>query len=267
MRIIHFHTRSLNPVTNLQNTMPLFFHHYHKKSADHTAGRSISPFPPPESWPKEWKTIYYKSYKGVPVLPLSHMSLPSANFFSLVDERRSVRGKHNKGIATADLSVMLKYSCGLQDAPPPSEVKLRAQPSGGGRFPIEVYVVSLKKENEIAPGVYHYRVKEHSLDVLRIRDFSTEDSAHLFTYSWANDCSMALILTAVFDRSAMKYGERAYRYALLEAGHIGQGVYLAGASQSVGVVGMGGTLDEALHGLLDIDGTQESLVYALMLSK
>ena len=247
--------------------MSLFFHQYHRKSADHIAGRDIHPFPPVEEWPKEWKTIYYKSYERAPTLTLPQITIESANFFDLVAQRKSIRGGHKKGISTPDLSALLKYSCGLQDTARPNGTKFRAQPSGGARFPLEAYILSLKKENGIAPGIYHYGVKNHELDILRIRSFSPKDIASLFTYQWANDCSMALCITAVFHRSAMKYGERAYRYAMIEAGHIGQGVYLAGSSRDVGVVGMGGTHDEPIHHLLDIDGTQESLVYALMLSK
>lgn len=247
--------------------MSLFFYHYHHRSADHIAGRTIHPLPSHEFWPKEWKTISYKSYQGVPVVLLPQ-AFPSTNFFDLVSERKSVRGAHKAGISILDLSVILKYSCGLQDVARNADgVKFRAQPSGGARFPLEVYVVLLKKENEIASGVYHYGVKNHSLNTLRVCNFSSEDIASLFTYQWANNCSAALIITGIFHRSAMKYGERAYRYAMLEAGHIGQGVYLAGAARDVGVTGMGGTCDEALHKLLDIDGGQESLVYALMLSK
>ncbi|MDO8481968.1 MAG: SagB/ThcOx family dehydrogenase [bacterium] len=248
--------------------MSLFFHQYHRRSADQIAGRNIHPFPPHEQWPKEWKTIYYKTYQGIPIITLPQITSQPANFFDMVTERKSVRGGHKEGVSVQDLSVLLKYSCGLQDiVRGKDEVKFRAQPSGGARFPLEAYILSLKKENGVAPGVYHYNIKKHALDILRVRSFPCEDIAGLFTYPWANDCSMALIITGVFERGAMKYGERAYRYAMLEAGHIGQGVYLAGASRGVGVTGMGGTHDEALHNLLDIDGTQESLVYALMLSK
>lgn len=245
--------------------MQFLFHHYHRKSISR-AGQG----PPtlPADWPKEWKTIYYKSYQNVPILPLTDIVPPAADFFALSAKRASVRGGHGKGISVSDLSLMLKYSCGLQNkARRASGVKLRAQPSGGARFPLEAYILSLKKENGVATGVYHYNVKKHGLDTLCVRDFSHEDIARLFTYPWSVDCSMALIITAVFERSSPKYGERAYRFALIEAGHIGQGVYLAGESCGVGVTGMGGVREEALHELLDIDGTQEALVYALMLSK
>lgn len=245
--------------------MPLSFHYYHRRSADRTRERGT---PPRKDWPKEWKTVYYKTYAGITSLPLPTPEVPTADFFDLVSKRKSVRGKHQKGISAQDLSVLLKYSCGLQDIiRREGGIKLRAQPSGGTRFPIEAYIVSLKKENEIAPGVYHYDVRKHALEVLRIRDFPNEEIAQSFTYPWSKDCSMALVLTAVFERSAMKYYERAYRFIMIEAGHIGQGVYLAGGSLGVGVVGMGGTRDDALHELLDVDGSQEALVYALMLSK
>lgn len=248
--------------------MPLLFPYYHKKSADHVAGRDIHPVPKPEDWPKEWKTIYYKSYEGVPQFPLPPITSPSAEFFNLVDKRRSVRGEHKEGVSASDISLIIKYSCGLRNkVHHDNDLRLRAQPSGGARFPIEVYVLSLKSENGVPPGIYHYNVKKHALNTLRVQTFSDDEIAHLFTYPWAKNCSMALLLTAVFQRSVIKYGERAYRYSLLEAGHIGQGIYLAGAACEVGVTGMGGTRDHSLHALLDIDGTQESLVYALMLSK
>ena len=241
--------------------MKLFFHHFHKRSASHAAGRKIYPWPPRDAWPEEWKTIYYKTYEGVSLLALPKPAEIPVHFSDLVAKRKSTRGGHCAGISAMDLSVILKYSCGLQDkARAENDIKLRAQPSGGARFPLEAYILSLKKENEIALGVYHYGVRNHALDILRLRDFSEKDISAFFTYPWAQQCSMAVVITAVFHRSTMKYGERSYRYALIEAGHIGQGVYLAGGSRNVGVVGMGGTRDGALHRLLDIDGTQESLV-------
>ena len=248
--------------------MTLFFYQFHKRSSKHAAGRTIFPLPARDAWPEEWKTIYYKKYQGAPVVALpSPIDIPVI-FSDLVAKRKSTRGGHHIGISSMDLSVVLKYSCGLQDnVRGENGVRLRSQPSGGARFPLEIYIVSLKKENQIKPGIYHYNVENHVLDVLRIRDFSHKDIASLFTYPWAQDCSLAIVITAVFYRSAMKYGERAYRYSLLEAGHIGQGVYLSGTSRNVGVVAMGGIRDEALHALLDIDGTHESLVYALMLSQ
>ncbi len=242
------------------------FHTYHHLSANQVAGRTIFPFPAPKDWPAEWKTIYYKSYDHVTKVQLPPPTPPAVPLSGLVEKRESVRGKHAIGVSLDDFSTILKYSCGLQDTPR-FGVQLRAQPSGGARFPLETYVVSLKEKNGLVPGVYHYDVVRHAMDTLLLKAFEPKDISELFTYPWARDCSAAVIITAVFERGSMKYGERAYRYALIEAGHIGQGIYLSGAAREVGATGMGGTRDELLHQLLEIDGTQESLVYALMLSK
>lgn len=243
----------------------MLFDHFHRRTSDLSAGRA-RPFPAVDDWPAEWRTIYYKLYK-VASIPLPAVRDADRDFLKLVPTRRSTRGGHTSGLSLTDVSFILKRSCGPGDHGEEKGTLNRAYPSAGARFPLEIYVVSLKSENEIDAGVYHYAVKDHKLEILRRKVFSATDIRALFTYEWASQCSAAIFLTAVFERSAQKYGERAYRYVLLEAGHVGQGVYLAAASRGVGVTGMGGTNDSAVHELLDVDGTQESLVYTLMLSK
>ena len=60
----------------------------------------------------------------------------------------------------------------------------------------------------------------------------------------------------------LRYRERAYRYALLEAGHIGQNVYLAAEAAGLGACAVGAFFDDAVNRLLEIDGVEEA---ALML--
>ena len=74
-----------------------------------------------------------------------------------------------------------------------------------------------------------------------------------------------LAITGVFDRTQVKYGERGYRYALLEAGHVGQNVYLATQALGLGCCGLAGTRDLAIEELLGIDGVTESLLYTLVI--
>jgi SagB-type dehydrogenase family enzyme len=89
----------------------------------------------------------------------------------------------------------------------------------------------------------------------------------LFAYSWVQDASVALILTGVFSRTRVKYGQRGYRYTMLEAGHIGQNVYLVSEALGLKCRGMGGSYDIALEQLLGIDGENESVLYTLILGK
>lgn len=232
----------------------------------HTSSKNGSKGHPPiandiKNWPEEWKTTYYKTYPRFPHIPLLEKNL-RADFFDLIRNRVSFRDFSRKKIAFSDLSLLLKYSCGITGKLSDDRFR-RAHPSGGARFPIETYIIVLRSEEEVLPGVYHYSVKEHALDVVVQRTFSDKELDMLFLYPWVKDASIIILMTAVFWRTQHKYGERGYRYVLLEAGHIGQNIYLTSQALGLGCTGLGGTRDEHLEKLLDIDGVTEALVYAL----
>jgi len=54
-----------------------------------------------------------------------------------------------------------------------------------------------------------------------------------------------------------------YRYAFIEAGHIGQNIYLAATCLQLGCVSMGAFLDGRMNALLGIDGREEAVIYCL----
>lgn len=237
---------------------------FHQSSKNHGKGHPSIPANS-KDWPDEWKTTYYKDYPRLPKIDLTNDSI-SADFFELIKKRKSRRDFTRTPVSKKEISLLLKYSCGntvqLQ-----GERKRRAQPSGGARFPIEVYPVVFRSGEDLKAGLYHYNVKEHKLDVLWDREFSDEDIGQLFTYPWAKDAALGLIMTAVFWRTQNKYGERGYRFILLEAGHIGQNIYLVSEALGLKCCALAGTRDENLEKLIDIDGITESVVYALAMGK
>jgi len=237
---------------------------FHQSSKNLLKGH---PYIPEDSheWPEEWCTTYYKTYPRMPQVPLSDERL-SADFFELVSRRSSKRDFSKTPIDFTELSTLLKYSCGITGKLDHGHNR-RAQPSGGARFPIEVYPLLFRSNDKLASGLYHYNVKDHALDVLLERQFSDKDIHSFFTYPWVKDASAALILTAIFWRTQNKYGERGYRYILLEAGHIAQNVYLVAEALGLRCCALAGTRDEKIEELLDIDGITESLVYAVVLGK
>ena len=236
---------------------------FHRSSKDLTdRGRARIP-KNPELWPEEWKTVWYKSYPSVPKIPLSRKK-PKADLFNLVEKRNSRRDFSSEPIDKDALSTLLLYSCGIVKKATDANVA-RAHPSGGGIFPLEIYPIVFVGTGQIPAGLYHYNVKEHALDALWQRPFSKTDIAELFAYDWVGDASCALVLTAVFRRDQMKYGERGYRYVLLDAGYIGENVYLTAEALGLKCCAMGGTLDENLEKLIDVDGVSESVVHSLIL--
>lgn len=244
------------------HTEPDYSSIFHQSSKDLAKGH------PPISqdvndWPKEWRTVSYKTYPRLPMVILSHIE-PADRFFQILRKRQTARNFESvTSMSLEEASLFLKYSCGNIERAPDGKTRRRAQASGGARFPIEVYAWVLHGDERIKPGLYHYNVLEHALDILWEKKFSDEEVRDCFVFDWIQEVNIVFFMTAVFQRTQMKYGERGYRYILIEAGHIGQNMYLVAEALGLKCCALGGTHDEKIERLLDIDGTTESLVYAV----
>lgn len=245
--------------------LPDFSHIFHQSSKDHAKGHPPIPSEYAQ-WPVEWRTTYYKDYPRLSKMVLPHAQF-SGDLCGVISRRNSQRDFSRQPISLVELSILLEYSCGLTGMLTEGR-RRRAQPSGGGCFPIEAYSLVFRSHADLPSGVYHYNVKDHALDVLWQREFEHKEIDNFFTYPWVADASIAVILTSVFWRTQQKYGERGYRYAMLEAGHIGQNLYLLSETLGLKCCGLGGTRDEKIERLLlDIDGVTESIMYGLAIGK
>lgn len=234
---------------------------FHHSSKRHDAGR-LTPMPARlEEWPVEWRTTYYKTYPRMQKIALA-TTRPDVDLGDAIRRRASRRDFDRRPLSFEGLSTILAYSCGIVRTEPTIS---RAQASAGGRYPIEIYPMIFAGSPRIPSGLYHYDVKGHALEVLYQKPFSDDEIANLFTYPWMRNASAVIVMTALFHRSQMKYAERGYRYVLLEAGHIGQNIYLNAAALDLKCCALGGTRDENLENFLDIDGNTESVVYAVAL--
>lgn len=235
---------------------------FHHSSKDLTAGGTVHIPSDTSLWPEAWNTVHYKKYPRTEVIKLPDVS-PEADLFDVIRRRRSTRQYGREPIPVDKLSALLRYTCGIVREGAPS---YRAHPSGGGLFPLEVYPIIFRGTSEVPAGLYHYNVTEHGLDVLMQHDMTGNDISDLFVYPFVEDAAMALVITAVFARNQVKYGERGYRYLLLEAGHIGENAYLVAEALGLTCCGMGGTRDLQIEQYLDIDGITESVVYAVIVA-
>jgi SagB-type dehydrogenase family enzyme len=139
----------------------------------------------------------------------------------------------------------------------------RPVPSGGGLYPLELYLV-VRAVDGLVPGVYHYVAAAHALE--RLRDVALPE--RFVTYLFMNqayfaEAALVAVLTAMPERSLWRYGERGYRYLLLEAGHVGQNLNLAAAALGLGTCNAGGFFDDELAGLLRADVEREVPLYAV----
>lgn len=168
-----------------------------------------------------------------------------------IQRRRSVRDYAGQPMTLEELSRLLYYADGIN-----AERwghKLRAAPSAGALYPIEIYPVVHRVE-ELQPGLYHYLVRDHALELLQAGDLRGEIVRHGLMQEFLGQANLVLVFTAIFQRLRWKYQERTYRYALLEAGHLGQNVYLAATSMGMGACAVGAFLDDDLNAMLGVDG-------------
>lgn len=100
---------------------------------------------------------------------------------------------------------------------PGFEYYLRINPSAGALYPNELYFQSRGVEG-VEDGVYHYEVATHAITL--IAPISEEEGLEPYLgYDHAMEGYLFLV-SAIYYRSSWKYKDRAFRYCLLDAGHL-----------------------------------------------
>ena len=100
---------------------------------------------------------------------------------------------------------------------PSGEYYLRINPSAGALYPNELYFQARGVEG-LEDGIYHYEVHSSSLTLLQSIT-QGEGLEPYFGYKVAMKGYLFLV-SAIYYRSSWKYKNRAFRYCLLDAGHL-----------------------------------------------
>ncbi|MEL7143985.1 MAG: SagB/ThcOx family dehydrogenase [Cyanobacteria bacterium J06554_3] len=142
---------------------------------------------------------------------------------------------------------------------------LRSAPSAGGLYPAEIYLVS-RGTSLLPAGLYNYQVRTHSL--LRYWDDHPWQGlqAACFWHPALETTQLALVVSAVFQRSAWRYQDRAYRRVFLDSGHLLGNLEVAGTLCDYRPHLIGGFADELVNQLLYLDGEEESAIALLALA-
>lgn len=178
-------------------------------------------------------------------LPEQWLQTPSA-YESLLRQRRSVRSYAPKPLMLEHCARLLWAGQGISH---PSG--LRTAPSAGALYPLELLLVAGAVEG-LESGVYRYLPREHTLE----RHLSGDIRAQLAAAALAQTCiaraPVVLVIAAVYQRCARRYGNRAVRYVHLEAGHVAQNICLECTALSLGTVPVAAFEDEAINGVLGL---------------
>ena len=193
------------------------------------------------------------------------IQLPAPNFKSNISveealqKRRSVRDYATASLSLEEISQMLWSAQGITD----ESYGLRTAPSAGALYPLEVYLAAANVK-DLTAGLYKYNPQNHNLQRISDGDKRVEISNASLKQDAIEECSALVIITAIYERTSVKYGDRAERYVHIEVGHAGQNIYLQAVSLGIGTVMIGAFKDEALKKILKLPANEFPLaIYPL----
>ena len=205
----------------------------------------------------------YKKYSLYTPIPLTNTDGYLLNNF-LVKRTSSLSTLETNKVTGEDMAYLLRCGYGLQNLNEKQERKEhRTVPSAGKKYPLEVYVFVLNDTEAYKPGVYHYGVEAHVMEPVMLCQFTKEDIEKITPVKSLHGAQGFICITGVALRTVQKYGDRGYRYVLLEAGHVAQNIILAGVERNICVVPMGGVNDLEIEAVLGLNDQEERVLYTL----
>jgi SagB-type dehydrogenase family enzyme len=177
-------------------------------------------------------------------IALDATPLPSgAVVHEAIRRRRSTRRFAGEPLPLRDVGRILAHALpapGAPDAPPAVAPGL-----------VDAWLV-VHAVDGLAPGVYRHDAAHGALVPVRLGDAREALFHCCLQQELGRDCAFAVLRTFDLPRSVERFGERAYRYAHLEAGLAGERLDLAALRLGHGSSGIGGFFDELLTALLGL---------------
>jgi SagB-type dehydrogenase family enzyme len=177
-----------------------------------------------------------------------------------LQERRSLRQYKNAPLPLADLSQLLWAAQGISGSG-----GRRTAPSAGALYPLELYIVT-GNITGLSAGIYSYDPHKHELSRIAEDDVRSELSKAALGQASIKSAPAVLVLSAVYERTMVKYSERGIRYVHMEAGHAAQNVYLQAAALDLGTVVIGAFDDDGIRKVLHM-AVREHPLYLMPVGK
>jgi len=209
-----------------------------------------------------------KHYPWVKKITLNTEKKLNVALGDILMKRRSIRNFSRGKIHFGDISALLKFSYGVSGVISLNgkPYNLYTSPSAGALYSCMIYLVVINVE-KLRQGVYYYNPDISSLEVIKSEGAVEKQFKDCLTQpEMFPHFALAIIIVADMEKIFYKYGERGYRYVLLDAGHIGENVYLVATALNLGVVGVEGFYDDGLSNLLGLK-KREVPLYVLLVGK
>ncbi|MBV8828721.1 MAG: SagB/ThcOx family dehydrogenase [Acidobacteriaceae bacterium] len=165
-------------------------------------------------------------------------------------------------------AALLHYSYGIMERrpDPDSARQRRAVHSENSSYPLELFVHNASIAG-LERGLYHYYPPGNSLRLLRSGDQSQKIAAALIDGRVALSAALIVLISAVPERSVLRYRDRGYRFVHQEAGAVVRNLNLIAGSLRLSCVNTGEYFDPAIDDFLALDGLTASTIFIVAVGK
>ncbi len=162
--------------------------------------------------------------------------------------RRSIRDYQNTHLSLQQISQLLWAAQGITD----SEFGFRAAPSAGALYPLTLYLLT-------KDGLFRYIPDGHKLV-----EISSEDKRPMLVraslgQSFLREAPADIVIAGNFRITEAKYGARAYRYVLMEIGHVAENIHLQAISLGLSSIAVGAFWDNVVKKNLELPDNHDPL--------
>ena len=172
-----------------------------------------------------------------------------------IQDRRSVRNFTTTPLTLQDVSQLLWAAQGITD----SERNYRSAPSAGHVFPMEIYLVAGNNGVQgLEAGIYHYNPYNNTLEKIVEGDQTYNLSQAAHGQDWVDQAPVSLVITGNYQKMQDKYPDEnlSTRFVDIEAGHIGENIYLEAVSRGLGTVAIGSFYDDQMINILKLPSNE-----------
>ncbi|WP_048730103.1 SagB/ThcOx family dehydrogenase [Gardnerella vaginalis] len=199
------------------------------------------------------KTINAENLSSVPLSDI--LDTHSQQIMDIWSKRISTRTFSSKAVELEELSVILKALLGSSPT-----LQHRSYASAGACFPNEVFV-NVRNVKGVISGFYYLDLTSLSLRLVKQGKFRLTLEDH------EQYASLSIVIISLFNKVTYKYGERGYRFSLLEAGAMTQIIETTTNLIGLGSVSSGGFRDDTILKLAELYPPQAGVMAVVHIGK
>jgi len=216
--------------------------------------------------PPDLQLLCSDDIEVIPLPEWKKINISTDDIETIIDRRKSIRNYKQVNVSLPELSYLLWCTQGVKKRIS-DLATIRTVPSAGARHALETTLLVNRVEG-LESGFYRYLSLGHQLATLK-KDKSVVDEIvkASFDQNFIRHSAVTFIWSAVIYRMKWRYGERAYRYIFLDAGHVAQNLYLSAEAIGCGVCAIAAFSDDDMNRILGLDGKEQFVIYMATVGK